>query len=206
MVLCVGATLHASQGSADDLPDLLDPNTDTPGLRVGERVPDGISVYDRDGNEVSLNEEFSGGLTVVMFYRGGWCPYCTKALAKWGRELGRFEERDVQVIAISPETGEHLLETKTKQKVGFDVFVDKTTEAMRHFRVGFQVEDSYVSMLRNRLKVELGDWNASGETILPAPATFLIDEQGVVQWVHASWDYKKRADPDDILAVIREFE
>ncbi|MHC4975473.1 MAG: peroxiredoxin-like family protein [Planctomycetota bacterium] len=205
-VLLASATLQASQQSSEELPPLLDPKTDKPGLSVGDRVPADITVFDAEGNEVALNDKFTGGMTVVMFYRGGWCPYCSKAMAQWGRELGRFEERNVRVIAISPETGEHLLESKAKQRVGFDVYVDKTTEAMRHFKVAFQVDEDYTKMLRNRLKVELGSWNASGEEILPAPATFLIDEQGVVQWVHADWDYKRRANPDDIFAILRDYE
>jgi peroxiredoxin len=163
-------------------------------------------VFDADGNEVLLNDQFSGGLTVVMFYRGGWCPYCSKALAEWGRELGRFDERNVKVIAISPETAEHVQETKTEQKMKFKVYIDQTTEAMRHFKVAFEVEQDYLTMLNNRANVELNSWNASGENILPAPGTFLIDEQGTILWAHTDWNYKKRASPDDIFSILSEYE
>jgi peroxiredoxin len=200
------ATLQGAQHSTADLPPLLNPQTDTPGLRVGEKVPAGITVYDEQGNEVSLNDQFASGLTVVIFYRGGWCPFCNKSLKEWGREVGRFNERDINVIAISPESAEHQQETTQKLNVGFDVYVDKTTEAMRSFKLAFQVDDDYLDMLQKRLDVDLGNWNASGETILPAPGTFLIDEQGIIKWAHADWNYKKRASPDDILSILDEYE
>jgi len=38
---------------------------------------------------------------------------------------------------------------------------------------------------------------------LPAPATFVIDREGIIRWAFADWDYRKRADPDDVIKVVR---
>ena len=47
-------------------------------------------------------------------------------------------------------------------------------------------------------------FKSEGEWTLPAPATFVIDTEGVVQWVWADWDYSKRADPDDVIEAVKK--
>jgi peroxiredoxin len=166
-------------------------------------VPE-TTVYDSDGNEVSLNSKFQGGLTVVFFYRGGWCPYCNKSLKEWGSQLGRFKDDNIKVIAISPETPEHTVETAESDGVNFPVYADVTTEAMRNFGVAFQV-DAKTQETYKGYDIDLESHNASGEWILPAPGFFLIDEQGRVVWKWATWDYTaRRASPDDVLNAAAE--
>lgn len=190
-------------GQASEPAPLRDPNKDKPGIQVGDTVPD-TTVVDKDGEEVSLNSRFTGGLTLVMFYRGGWCPYCSKSLAEWGSQLGRFKEENIKVIAISPETPEHAAETVEKGDLGYTVYTDATTEAMRNFGVAFAV-DAKTQQAYKGYGVDLAEKNASGEWILPAPAFFLIDEQGRVVWQWATWDYTaRRASPDDVLTAARD--
>lgn len=190
----------ASAQSSGELAPLRDPAKDAPGLKVGEKVPP-TTVVDKDGNEVNLNSKFRGGLTLVMFYRGGWCPFCNKSLAEWGPQLGRFKDANIKVIAISPETPEHTVETAAKDKVNFPVYADVTTEAMRNFGVAFEV-DSQTKQAYKGYGIDLESHNASGEWILPAPSFFLINEQGKVVWQWATWDYKaRRASPDDVLTA-----
>lgn len=192
-----------SAKAQQDLPPLRDPESEKPGLQVGETVPD-VTVYDDKGNEVNLNDQFTGGLTLVMFYRGGWCPYCQKSLKEWGPQIGRFKEQDIRVIAISPETPEHTVETKEKTNANFTVYSDMTTEAMRAFGVAFKVDPKTKKQYQG-YGIDLDSHNASGEWILPAPAFFLVSDQGKVKWQWATWDYtKRRASPDDVLIAARE--
>jgi len=201
--LVLGASSAAVAQSDDEMAPLRDPKTEKPGLNTYDPVPP-TTVYDRDGNEVNLNDRFRGGLTLVMFYRGGWCPYCNKSMKEWGSQLGRFKDDNIQVIAISPETPEHTVETKEKTDANFQVYSDMTTEAMRNFGVAFQVDGKTREAYKG-YGIDLDTHNASGEWILPAPAFFLVDEQGKVVWKWATWDYTaRRASPDDVLIAANE--
>ncbi|MDP1661587.1 MAG: AhpC/TSA family protein, partial [Phycisphaerales bacterium] len=51
--------------------------------------------------------------------------------------------------------------------------------------------------------LKVGEANASGTWELPAPATFVIDKRGIIRWAFADWDYKKRANPDDVIGAVR---
>ena len=47
--------------------------------KVGDAAPD-FSLPDVDGAEISLADVRAKGPTIVSFYRGGWCPYCSLEL------------------------------------------------------------------------------------------------------------------------------
>lgn len=54
--------------------------TDVAPLLIGEKIPNCI-LESVDGNTVSLESVLNGKRTVLVFYRGGWCPYCNLHLA-----------------------------------------------------------------------------------------------------------------------------
>ena len=75
-------------------------------------------------------------------------------------------------------------------------------EAAKAFKVHFVVdEDTKAQYEKFGLKV--AESNVSGTWELPAPATFVIDKTGVIRWAFADWDYKKRADPDAVIAAVK---
>ena len=44
------------------------------GLSVGVKAPE-IDTRDIDGKNFILTREINAGPVVLVFYRGGWCPY-----------------------------------------------------------------------------------------------------------------------------------
>ena len=48
-------------------------------LLIGETLPNG-TFQNAEGNTVQLNEILTEKPTVLVFYRGGWCPYCNLQL------------------------------------------------------------------------------------------------------------------------------
>jgi hypothetical protein len=45
---------------------------------------------------------------------------------------------------------------------------------------------------------------AEGAQHLPVPATFLIDEKGLIRLAHVDVDYTRRLDPEDVIAALRQ--
>jgi peroxiredoxin len=56
-------------------------------LKVGDSIPD-VTVRTVEDKEVSLRKLVSVKPAVLVFYRGGWCPFCNKHL----RSLSTIEE------------------------------------------------------------------------------------------------------------------
>lgn len=49
-------------------------------LPVGAKAP-GLTLTDLHGAQVGLAATFAAQPTVLVFYRGSWCPYCNAQLA-----------------------------------------------------------------------------------------------------------------------------
>lgn len=195
---CAGAPGQDPDGAP--APVLLDPAKDTPGLKVGQSVP-AASMTTTNGARLDLASMLAKGPVVVTFYRGGWCPYCTKALAQWGPMLDEFEAAGVSLLFVSPETAEHAATTGEKHAPGVTIACDADGAMAGAFRVAFAMPADLQTKYKG-FGVDLATRNATGRWELPAPATFVIDRKGIVRWVFADWDYQKRADPNEVLAFV----
>lgn len=189
------------RSSPAEAPALLDPAKDAPGLRIGDTAPD-FTLKTPDGREVSLGALLKEGPVVVTFYRGGWCPYCTKSLAAWGPMEKDFNGAGATVVFISPEKPEQGAKTMANNAEGCTMLCDGDGALAKAYRLAFALPPETQQKYKG-FGVDLSARNADGRWELPSPATFVIDQQGVVRWAFADWDYKKRADPNEVLAFVK---
>lgn len=171
-------------------------------ILLGSTLPD-PALRDRDGNATSLRKVVGGKPSVLVFYRGGWCPFCNLQLSELRQIHPELTQLGYQLIAISPDRPEELQKTLGKDKLDYTLVSDSSTAAIRAFGIGFTVDDTTV------LKYRLGGINleeASGEThhALPAPSVFIVDGDGILQFSYVHPDYKVRAPGQVILAAARE--
>ncbi len=188
--------------AGDEAPGLMDPATQAPGLSVGEQAP-ALALVDGEGKAVDLASLYANGPVVITFYRGGWCPFCTKALKDWEDAVDAVRDAGGTFVAVTPEAPEHASNTRQKHAPSLTILSDADGSGARAFRVAFELE----SALQQKYKgfgVDLAQRNGSGRWELPAPATFVIGRDGVVRWAFADWDYKKRADPQSVIAAVRD--
>jgi peroxiredoxin len=172
-----------------------------PGLPVGTRAPD-VTVTGVDGTPATLASLYRDGPVVLTFYRGGWCPFCNRALAAWHDKMEALEAAGGTFIAITPEKPVLASETREKANGEYAVFSDGAFEAAKAFKVHFVVDDETRAKYE-QFGLKVAEANVSGTWELPAPATFVIDRDGVIRWAFADWDYRKRADPDEVIAAVR---
>ena len=72
---------------------------------VGDVLSD-FTLPDATGRNVSLSELVADGPAVLVFYRGGWCPYCNLALHQYQSELvPHLPDYTATLAAISPKAG-----------------------------------------------------------------------------------------------------
>src|SRR5437867_12681833 len=69
-------------------------------LKAGDSAPDFI-LPDAQGNPVRLYSLVRVGHVVVVFYRGGWCPYCNLHLRGFQRRLAQILESCARVVALA---------------------------------------------------------------------------------------------------------
>lgn len=170
-------------------------------LAVGATAPD-VTLRTEKDVPFALRKAVAEKPAVLIFYRGGWCPFCTKhmsALAVIEKDLAAS---GFQLLAISPDAPAKLREKPAHQSLGYTLLSDSTMVAARAFGIAFQVTDEVFAKYQ-AFGVDLEA--ASGQThhLLPHPAVFIVDKAGVIRFAHVNPDYKSRLDPAKILAAAR---
>jgi peroxiredoxin len=172
-------------------------------LANGDSVPD-ITLRTDANQEVRLRKLVAEKPAVLIFYRGGWCPFCTRHLA----ELATIEKdllaAGVQMLAISIDQPSKLRETPNRDQLGYRLLSDQDAAAAKAFGIAFQVEDATVKRYKESFNIDLEA--ASGRThhLLPHPAVFVVDTSGVIRFAHVGTDYKVRLEPEKVLEVARK--
>jgi len=174
-----------------------------PGLGVGDNAPR-ATVKTIEGKSVELESLYGQTPLVITFYRGGWCPFCNRALSAWGEALPEIEAAGARWIAITPEQPSYVAETGSKIAGEPDVYSDFALRAASAFGIAFDV-DAETRKTYEGYGIDLAARNANGEWRLPHPATFVVDAEGVIRFAEVHTDYRKRTEPEDVLAVLREF-
>ena len=183
--------------------DLLDQGIPAGTLQVGDTL-ESFSLTDATGTPVTLDELVDSGPAVIVFYRGGWCPYCNLALRTYQRELlpelGAFGAR---LVAISPQSPDQSLSTVEKAELDFTVLSDPGNRVAHRVGIVFQQADEVLEAQR-KLGLDLAQVNAEGSTQLPRPSVLIVDKGRTVRFVDVQPDYTARTEVADILAGLAE--
>ena len=109
-----------------------------------------------------------------------------------------------ELVAISPEVPNESLASDAKSTPPYPILSDLKARVAEEFGVAWNVPTLILDHMRNDRKLDLADINGGNGNVLPIPATFVINRQGVVTWRFVEVDYRKRAEPEDIVAALRE--
>jgi peroxiredoxin len=168
--------------------------------KAGDRAPD-FSLPDAQGRPVRLSNLVKQGPVVLSFYRGGWCPYCNLELRALEVRRDDFAAAGASLVAVSPQTPDQSLSTAEKNALRFPVLSDAGSHVAKAFGIAFDLADELRPIYR-RLGHGLPEMNGDDSWVLPIPATFVIDRDGVIAFAFVDTDYRSRLEPADIVAVL----
>ena len=167
-------------------------------LQVGERIPD-VKVKTIDGNLVDLVTLLKQKPTILVFYRGGWCPYCNQHLAEMADYEEKILEMGYQIVAVSPDTPENLSKTLDKNDINYTLLSDSRGELIKAMGIAYKATFLYES-IRSK--------GATGEKLdlLPVPSLFVVNQKGVIQYEYVNPDYKVRMSGEDLMNELRHLK
>jgi peroxiredoxin len=169
-------------------------------IKAGDRAPD-FRLPDARGGHVRLRDLLARGPVVVSFYRGGWCPYCNLELRALQGALPAIEQQGAQLVAISPQTPDESLTTAEKNELAFAVLSDVGSAAAKAYGIGFDLSEE-LRPVYTRFGHALPDKNGDDSWVLPVPATYVVDTNGVVVLAFIDVDYRNRLEPAEVIAAL----
>lgn len=178
---------------------------DTHGLQVGTQAPM-FKAIDADSVEFSLDEAINKGPVVIIFYRGFWCPICNKHLSTLQDSLKFIEDKGAQIVAVSPEKPEYLDKMAEKSGTEFKLLYDENYTIADAYNVTFEPTTSQLHTYNIFLGAKLKKTHSDDSQRLPIPATYIVNQKGMIVWRQFDPDYQNRSTVKEILTALDEIQ
>jgi peroxiredoxin len=162
------------------------------GLKVGDKAPD-FTGYDQKGKQITLSKLLEQGPAIMFFYRGKWCPVCSRYLNSYQDSLKVLTDQGFSVVAITPESIENVEQTVKVHNLTFTVIYDCQEKIMADYDVMFDVTNAYQEKIKSAFSISIAENNGRDSARLPVPATYIINREGFIVAVQFDPDYKNRA-------------
>lgn len=172
--------------------------TDISPLLIGEKIPD-VILKSVDNQDVNLASLFSNKKTVLVFYRGGWCPYCNLHLSALGEAEAALIALGYQIIAISPDSPTSLKATVEKDKVNYFLLSDSNGKLAKTMGIAFEAPENYKSMLAKSS-------DGVNSSFLPVPSVFILNVNKEIEFEFITPDFKHRITNDLLIAAAKSLK
>ncbi len=170
--------------------------------RVGDQIPD-AELRTADNEPFSLREEVSEQPTLLVFYRGGWCPFCTAHLRELAGVEEEIREMGIRIIGISPDRPGKVKESRESGDFAYLLLSDSDMDAARGFGIAFQVEPELVRTYKEDHGIDLEADSGRDHHLLPHPAVFVIDTEGVIRYADVNPDYRERLPGEELIEAAK---
>ena len=201
-------TLFCSQSAmvvAEEYASLPASAEETTPLKTGDAAPS-FEVQTVDGEAYSFDPASLENPTMLISFRGGWCPYCNLHLSELRNVVPQLNEQGVDVLFLSGDAPSELyssLKDETQEDIeglGYTILSDANIEAALAFGTAFRTGEGLGARLESRdykvAKGSIGQHNA-----LSVPFVYVVNTAGEIVFDFVEPDYKIRLPADDLLAA-----
>lgn len=180
--------------------DLKARNMEGSSISTGDMFPD-FSLPNTNNEIVELKELLQNGKVIIAFFRGSWCPYCNLELKALQDNLKQITDKNVTLVAVSPQTSDYSEELKSNHNLEFELLTDKNNTLAKQLGVAFELQN-YVIPVYSSLGIELSTYNENNNNELPVPAVFVIDTNGSIIYKFVDTNYMNRINIQELTAQL----
>ena len=173
-------------------------------LKVNEPAPDFL-LPEANGKLVSSLELRQTAPLIVTFVYGTWSPLCATGLRALHGAFPSIRAAGARVIAITPEAGDLPRNFKRDRRLDLEILSD--------LDLGVSLSFGLVSVvpaeIKNRLLRRGLDLSAPygfSLWMLPMPATYVLDQRGIIRRACVGPDSIMGAKTETVLAALSELD
>lgn len=158
-------------------------------LKVGQSLPP-FEIKDIEQNQLS-SQDFKGHMSLLLFYRGNWCPLCMAQIKEVAQEYQQLAEMGVKTYLISPQSAKHSSSLSRKFKLDFKYLVDTGNKVAKQLGIYAQ----------NGLPMGLQVLGYDSDTVLPT--VLILDKEGKIIFADLTDNYRVRPEPATFMKIIQ---
>lgn len=170
-------------------------------LQVGDQAPN-FTLNNALGKPIALYDHLKNGKVILTWYRGGWCPYCNLTLHELQEELSNFKANGATLIALTPELPDQSMSTAEKNDLEFEVLSDVGNTIAKEYGIVFKLTDQVAEIYNEAF--DMNGYNGDESNELPLAATYIINQDGVIEYAFLDADYRNRAEPSDLTSFLKK--
>ncbi len=171
-------------------------------VKAGDLVPD-FRLPQAEGGEVVLSELLRHGPVALVFFRHAGCPACNIALPYYKAHLQpQLKALGVQLVALSPQIPERLIEIKTRHGLDFPVLNDTDSGLAKTFGIAFEPDPEALARAAAASRGSVRDTTGANNDAFPNPAVILVDRDRKVLFADVTPDWLARTEPGVVLNAV----
>jgi len=156
-------------------------------LEVGKPLPK-FFLKDASGKEIS-SKEIGSQASLIMFYRGNWCPLCMAQIKEVAAQYRELESRGIKIYMVSPQSEGHTDSLAKRFDVNMNFLIDEDHKAA----------DSLQIKAENGLPMGLQALGYDSDTVMPT--VIMTNSKGEIIFADLTDNYRVRPEPEDFLKV-----
>jgi len=191
---------HISRVRQEAIDDLISSAIAESAIHAGDHAPE-FRLRDPDGKTISSYDLLNSGPVLIIFYRGGWCPYCSLDLRAIQAIAGRLRSSGASIVAVSQQSAHESRSAERVNGLSFPSLVDRGGKVARAFGLRWKLSRE-LRAAEIESGLDLAAVNGEPSWTLTMPARYVISPEGVVEYADISADYTRRCDPSDLSAIL----
>jgi len=177
-------------------------------LKAGDNAPR-FSVETVENERFDFDPRNLQRPVILISFRGGWCPFCNMHLSELRHAIPEINEMGIDVLFLSGDRSELLLTSLSRETqdnidgLGYTILSDANAQAAIALGIAFKASDQTMQR-RTEKGDDIEQSSMSRHGVLPVPAVFAINREGVITYVYANPDFKVRVSADELVAAATE--
>ena len=155
-------------------------------LLIGSQTPK-VTLQDEKSMEHFLPAILQGKHSIIVFYRGGWCPYCSVQMQELAEKESDLLALGYQIIGISPDTPDKITTIEKDGELNYSLYSDSEFKAMEAFGIDFERKGK-----------------KSGK--LPVPSVFIVTPDNKIAFSYVNPNYRERIPADLLIAAAKSLK
>ena len=156
-------------------------------LAVGRKLPEFL-LKDARGNDIG-SKDMTQQSSLIMFYRGNWCPLCMAQINEVAAQYRELERRGIKIYMVSPQGVGHTKGLAKRFDVNMTFLIDKNNKVAEKLQI----------LAKNGLPVGLQALGYDGDTVMPT--VIMTNEDGNIIFADLTDNYRVRPEPENFLKV-----